>query len=471
VGLSLPVVSPATGDVFSTLDVCNVQVDIPTLRLTYKTANPIKIEIYRWSTKQQIFYEVTPIATPLLNDTTIDFVSFVDTTPDNQISGNAAIYTTGGVIENIGAPSFNSITLFDDRLWGIDAEDTNLLWFSKQVIETTPVEMSDLLTIYVAPSIAAQGSTGQLKCLFPMDDKLILFKNDAMYFINGTGPDNAGGNNQYSPPTFITSVAGCSNPKSIVFTDKGLLFQSDKGIWLLSRNGIDVLYKGAEVEKYTLNSLVNSASVIPGTTQVRLTMDSGVTLVYDYYYDQWSTFTGIPAISSTVYGGLHTYLDASGNVFRETPNVYMDAENPVSMKFTTSWINIAGLQGYQRCYFMFLLGKYLSPHKILLNIAYDYTSSSTQQFLIEPTNYNTAYGYGADETPYGHGNPYGGPKDIERRKVPFERQKCQAIQITFQEIFDETYGTVPGSGLTLSGISLIAAFKKSYKPVGIGEIA
>ena len=69
--------------------------------------------------------------TPTLNDPTIDFNTFTDINSDAIILGNNIIYTNGGVLENIGPPTFDSVFLFDSRLWGIDAEDKNLLWFSK----------------------------------------------------------------------------------------------------------------------------------------------------------------------------------------------------------------------------------------------------------------------------------------------------------------------------------------------------
>jgi hypothetical protein len=109
---------------------------VPTIRLTYKTENPIKITIYRWSTDQEIWYEITSIIAPVLNSTTTDYITYIDTASDASIVGNNILYTTGGVIEDINAPATNIISLFDTRLWMVDAEDQNLLWFSKQVMKT-----------------------------------------------------------------------------------------------------------------------------------------------------------------------------------------------------------------------------------------------------------------------------------------------------------------------------------------------
>lgn len=434
---------------------------IPTLRLTYKIINPVKISIFRWSQGQQNYFEITSITSPLLNDPTVDSVQFVDTLADSAILGNALIYTTGGVIEDVGAPSFNSLTLFDDRLWGIDAEDPNLLWYSKQVIEGTPVEMSDLFTLFVAPSISVQGSTGNLKCMAPMDDKLILFKKDAMYYINGTGPDNTGANSQYSQPTFIAGTVGSDNQESIVLIPNGLMFQSDKGIWLLDRS-LGTSYIGSPVEDFTLTSQVKSAVSIPGTNQVRFTMDSGITLMYDYFFGQWGTFVNIPAISATVYNNLHTYIDSSNRLFQETPGLYLDWSNPVLQAFSTGWIKGSNLIGYQRLYFMFLLGTYKSPHKLNIGVGYDYLNSISQSITVSPNNYAAPWGV---DTPWGGDGEWGGSTDVEQARVFFERGKCRAFQITVDEIFDPSFGTTAGEGLTLSGLNLVIGVKKPYPTI------
>lgn len=462
VTISQAAVADGPTDTIATSDICMVTLNVPTLRLTYKTANPVKIEGFRWSTTQEEFFQFTSIELPVINDTTVDYVTIVDAQADNQILGNSLIYTTGGVVENVGAPSFNALTLFDDRVWGIDAEDPNLLWNSKQVIENTPVEMSDLFTIYVAPSIASQGSTGNMKCIAPMDDKIIIFKQNALYYINGTGPDNTGASSQYSEPLFITSVVGSSNQQSIVFMPDGLMFQSDKGIWLLSRQ-MQVSYIGAPVEQYTKTALVQSAVAVPETTQVRFTLDSGITLVFDYFYGQWATFSGVPAISSTLYQNLHTFINANGQVFQETPGLYVDGSNPVLMSFTTSWINVAGLQGYQRAYFFYMLGQYISPHFLQYSICYDYNESPSQASLISPDNYSQAYG---GDSPYGQGNPYGGPGDKEQWRVFLTKQRCQSFRLTMQEVFDNSFGIAPGAGLTISGLNLLIAVARGFRSIG-----
>jgi hypothetical protein len=434
-------------------------VKVPTNRLTYKTGNnPIRIVGYRWSVAQQVYYQFTSVTAPVLNDSTVDFVTITDTLADSEILGQTPLYTNGGVIENISAPASIDSCLFNNRLFLINAEDPNVLSYSKQVISATPVEMSDLLTIYVAPTTGAQGSTGPMRALGAMDDKLIIFKDDAVYYLNGNGPDNTGSNNSFSETVFITGTVGCANPNSVVLTPNGIMFQSDKGIWLLGRD-LSTTYIGAPVEQYNTQTVV-SATTIPGTNEVRFTLDNNITLMYDYFYGKWSTHTNVSSISATLYQGLHTYLNSYGKVYQETPGVYTDGSTPVLMSLTTSWINVAGLQGYERFYFGYLLGTYYTPFKLDVQLAYDYNSSASQSIQITPDNYTKPWG---GEAQWGSGGPWGGVGNVFEARFFPSIQKCESFQVTIKEIYDASLGVSPGQGLTLSGLNLMVGLKKGNR--------
>ena len=429
-------------------------VNVPTLRVTAKVENPLNIVIYRWSQAQQTYYQVTSISNPQENSLTTDSIAFSDTQADSAIVGNSILYTTGGVLENIPPNSTSVMTLFKSRLVTLDAENRNLLNFSKQVILGTPVEMSDLLTQYIAPTIGAQGDTGDITALSAMDDKCIVFKRNAIYYFTGSGPDNTGANNDFSEGIFITSTVGCANQNSIVFIPQGLMFQSDKGIWLLGRD-LSTKYIGAPVEDFN-SYRVKSAVTIPGTNQVRFTLEDGPTLMYDYFFDQWGSFENVPAVVSTLYEGLHTYMNSSGQVFQENPNSYIDGSRPVNRVFKTSWIRLSGLQGFQRAYGFYLLGSYISPHKLQIQVSYDYDPAIVQTVQITPENYAGTYGSGSY---YGDQSPYGGPTAREQWGVFFNRQKCESVQITVTESFDASLGTDAGEGFTLSGLNFVIGVK------------
>jgi len=470
ISISYPTQGSATSDTLSTNSTASNTLYVPTLRLTSKQplcylneaaqpgANPVRIVGYRWSVGQQVYYEFTSVAAPIINDPTVDYVTIVDTQADNQILGQTILYTTGGVVEDIAAPPSIATALFKSRLFLVDAEDQNLLWYSKQVIEDVPVEMSDLFTLYVAPTSGAQGSTGSITALSAMDDKLIIFKKDAIYYITGTGPDNTGSNNDFSDPIFITSSVGTNNPASIVLMPNGLMFQSDKGIWLLGRD-LSTTYIGAGVESYN-SQTVQAAQTIPGTNQVRFILEDNTTLVYDYYYSQWSTFSNIRAISSTLYQGYQTYLNVYGQIFQEAPGTYVDGTQPVLLSFTTSWMSLAGIRGYERFYYFLLLGTYYTPFNLNVTLAYDF-GQPQQAILVKPDNATPNWG---GEALWGSSPNWGGNGNVLSARIFPAKQKCQSFQVTINEIYDASYGQAAGQGLTLSGLNLVVGAKKGYSP-------
>lgn len=445
----------------------SITVNVPYLRLTAKVANKVKIVIYRWSVAQPTYFQVTSITTPTLNDTTADSVAYVDTLADASISGNNILYTTGGVAPDFNAPACNGIMgLFNSSLVMMEAENPNNALISKTVIPGVPVEMAQTFSIYVSPTQGAQKSLGPVTSCAPMDDKFIFFFAQGASYINGSPPNILGTTANgcslggYSQPTAIASSVGCTNQKSIVMTSVGLMFQSDKGIWLLDRFKLQTSYVGAPVERYN-NSTVTSAVVVPKTTYVLFTLDTGEILMYDYFYNQWGTFIGVRGTSSCIHSSLHCVLDQFGNILQETPGLYLDNSNPVLMALTTGWINIAGIQGFERFYWFYMLGKYLSPHFIDVGIAYNYNPSFVSKPQIQPKNFSNAIASPFGDQPA----PFGSPIDLEQWLIHSQYQKCQSFQITMQEIFNPAFGTAAGPGFTLSGLNFITNVKRGSRPI------
>lgn len=444
----------------------SIKIDVPTLRLTAKISNKVKIVIYRWSVATQVYNQVTSIIAPVLNDPTVDSVSFTDNLADANVIGNNIVYTTGGVQPDTNAPASNIMTLFNSSLCLVPSENPNTVLIGKQVVQGTPVEMSTALSIYVSPTQGTAGSLGDITAIAPMDDKLVMYFQNGAYYINGQPPPITGATangcslGNYSQPTFITSTVGCTNQQSIVLIPHGLIFQSDKGIYLLPRDLSAPQYIGAPVEAFNQYQ-VNSANVIPNTNYVLFTLaDVDTVLMYDWYYNQWGTFAGNFVTSSCIYQNLHTILDKFGRILQSTPDAYLNGSGPVLMKFRSGWINIASVQGYERFYDLYLLARFLSPHSLNIEIAYNYNSSIVHQTIITPQNFSSS-------TPSGFGipSPFGAPGDKEQWRIHAKEQLCESFQITVTEVFNPDYGTVPGAGFTMSGMTARVGIKSGTKPI------
>lgn len=400
----------------------------PNINLTQKPAGSINLVLYRTQANQTVYFKV---ASAIQNfDDFVDFTTIYDQLSDAEIVGNQQLYTNGGELENISPPASDITCIYKNRIILVPSENALTWWPSKQVTQGLPVEFSDQL----AQQMDQTG--GPITAIAAMDDKLIFFKQNTIFYVVGTGPSNAGTNNDFSYPQLITTDQGCINQSSIAICPYGLLFKSNNGIYLLDRS-LQVRWIGDKVAKF--NSFnITSANLIPKTTTVRFTLDNGTLLHYDYYVNDWSVHTNISAVDSTIYKNALTYLDSSGIVHEETPGVYSDNGSPIIMKLITGWLNFAGYQGFQRFYEMLIGGDYLSPHNLTISLAYDFNTSDTQSNLIPVPS---------DPQPY------------QFRLFP-KIQKCESVRITL--IVSPTDTTGGGANITAFNCK-IGAKKGNWK--------
>lgn len=425
-----------------------VTLTIPTLRITGKTGSRSNVRICVYRTENggaDIYYQVTSVTSPLANDPTVDSVNFTDGISDAVLIGNTLLYTTGNVLDNSCPPACKLMVSYKNRIFLGGLEDTNLLWFSKNTVSGAPVEFSDALT----SRCDARG--GDITALGVLDDNLIIFKQNAIFQLNGAGPTDTGDQNDYGDPILVTSDVGCNNPNSVVYTPNGLMFQSTKGIYLLNRNS-SVQYIGAPVQAF--NSLtVTSATLIPNTNQVRFTTAS-VVLVYDYYYDQWSTFTGLEGVDADIWNGSYVILKSSGKVYLENTSSFTDGGSFIKLRLATSWLAMAGIQSFQRVKRCHVLGTYKGGHSLNCYFSYDYNTAYSDTSTIDAAaaiGNVSLYGTGT----YGVG-VYGGSWVPYQFRIHLSQQKCEAIKIAIEDSQTASFN----EGFDISSLALQVGVKR-----------
>lgn len=440
--VSNPANASGGGQTFTTPDIYDVVVRVPPIPLTQKPIGGINAVIYRTTTNGTVFYKVGSVAASLTSG-----VIYQDGAPDSLIVGNPQIYTTGEV-EDSAPPQFSAMTTFKSRAIGIPTENPYGFQYTKQVVpapagtasNASPAEFSS----FFSQNCDSKG--GQLYAVGPLDDKLILFKSQTIFYMAGTGPAASGAQNDFTDPQLVNSNVGTTNPASVISMPDGLMFQSGtNGIWLMDRS-LGVSYVGAGVDAFNQYTVV-SAKLVSSENQVRFVISNGMCLVYDYYVKQWATWTNFPGTSAAVYNGNFAYVTSGGVVNYETPNSFTDNGAFVQLSWTTAWIQLAKLQGFQRVWTAYILGTWKSAHTLGITVQTDFNATPVQTIsipvLTQPTG---AYQY----------------------RIHLLRQKCESMQFTVQDtqssIFGEGYAV---SGLTLdvgveipSGVKLPAA--KSY---------
>lgn len=426
-------------------------ITVPTLRLTAKTSSrsPVSVVAYRTEASGTVYYRVSSITAPTANSTSADSVAVLDAIPDATLVGNTQLYTNGDVVENIAPGPVGSMTTYQSRIVYLDPTNPLQVGYSKQVVPGAPVEFSDLFTLNLDP----RGGDGT--AVATLDDKLVVFKESSVSVLFGQGPDATGSNNDFQGPQEVSSDAGCVNPRSVVQTPDGVMFKSAKGIYRLNRS-LQLEYIGAEVEAYN-DDTITSAQLLSSTNQVVFTLDTGRAIVYDYFFNQWSVFRNVAAVDSALWNGSFVYLRSDGEARQETPGEFSDAGSYIPQKWTTSWLQVAGLQGFQRVYRLLLIGDYLSSHKLKISIAYDFNPEPSQVETIDAGTLLGSQFYGGD-SPYGEtGTVYGGSYPLYQFRIHLAQQKCEAIQITVEDVQS---GSAVGESCAFSGYTLEVGVKR-----------
>jgi hypothetical protein len=427
VSANLNVVISGGGPATKTQDV-----SISALRVTQKTE--VTIELYRTESNGSIYY----LTNSVVNNSAVDTQTITDTRSDASLISELPLYITGGVLDNGQAPTGTVIGVHtaSDRLFAT-TEFPNVLQYSKIVLPGRPVEWNEALQKPIDPI------GGLPTAIASMDEKLIVFKQDAVLFLSGGGPNNLGQQDTFTTFERVSIDVGCIDAASVVLIPRGLMFKSRKGIFLLSRD-LGVTYIGAEVEAY--NELtITSAKIIGRVNQVRFTTSDGDCLVYNYVLGLWSTYDNHQALSAEVLGNDYYYVRSDTELFKENQTSFSDNGSPISMLIETGWMSFNKLQGFQRLYKMLVLGDWKSEHLLQVRAAYDFNDAWTHEHILDPTpDIISTVAYG-DDTPYGSGSPYGGSGNVYQARFDFAQQKCQSVKLQFQDL-----QSTAGEGLSLS---------------------
>ena len=401
----------------------DIIIQVPTLQLTNK--DNVQIIGYRTqvlSNFDSTFYRFTSLSNPVFNSKSADYVVITDSNTDFS-TFNDFLYTTGNVVENIYPPPCSLISTYNNRVFLAGLENSNQLYYSKTSVYGEPISFSSIFNIQL------DEDGGPITGLGTMDNSLIIFKKNRLYSLSGDGPSNINEGSFFDPQS-IASPVGAISAYSISETHKGLIFNSQKGIYLLDR-GLAVSYIGAPVEKYKSQS-ITAVVDIPNLNEIRFICSDGYCLCWNYYFDQWSTFTNYQGNSAGIWNQVFYLASATTGVISQETTAYLDNTTPIQSKVATTWYSFAQLQGYQRVRDLLLLGEYKAPNTLRFDILYDFSSTIAQTSSISITS------------------------PLEQMRLFFLQPKCEALKI----IITET--DIGNEALLLIGLNFNVGSKKSH---------
>ncbi len=356
------------------------------LNITHKTDNPPAAEVWRTEvnpTDDAPFYLVTnsdPTDTAgdnhyvATDSTAMAITGVVDDFDDDTLRSKEAHPENGGQLKNLVPPAATLILATDTRLFlaGI-AGDPHRVIYSKY--RSTNQVASFFGTL--AADIPHAG--GDITALALLNETVVVFRENAIYALDGAGFDNLGGGGNYVA-RLIAADEGAVNQESVAVTDRGVIFKSNRG-WQLLNRGWGVDYIGGGVSDYDDETPL-AIDVIEKQHQVRI-LTSARMLVFDTLQGKWAEWTISDGVHSCMWSGAHVYLTDTGPAQQQTS--YASGAT-YGMDIETAWLARADLMGCVKVSHFQVLGEFRSSCSIQVQCARDYWKDGADTYFQDKTH-------------------------------------------------------------------------------------
>lgn len=412
--------------------------------------------VYRTPVGSTVRYRVTPASPENTDGIALGFanLSLEDNVADATIIQDEILYTNGGVLSNLATGSCVSLESYQGRLILSNRGDGDSILFSKVKRKSVGYQFNPDLDFRVLEE------GGRVTATKVLDDKLIIFKDSSIHIQVGQGPSDTGSNSDYlQNPQRISANVGCPYPRSIVRFDGGIIFKSKDGFYLLDRS-LNLTAIGKPVD-YFKNLNTTDSVLLEDRDEIRWVHSDGVCLVYNYFQNQWSTYTNHEAVSCTVWKDKFVMAKTNGSIWVENKSSYLDDGETYQRRICTPWIAMGGLQHAERIYRIKILGEMRSRHDVTCYIAYDYEPARREEFtwnsfeelgdvsLSDAAYYDTPPTYTNQDRTY----------DLEIRPAI---QKCEAFRLEIIDTADTDEGSpVDGGRAVWTSLTATVGVKRS----------
>jgi len=342
---------------------------VPTLRSTRKSGVTIVAERTISNGDGSAYYKVNQFGSPLMNDPTVDRVTFVDTLGDTALIAGEPLYTNGSILENIAPPPCKAMAVHRGRILvgGVDGDPT-AVWFSKDVEPGFGVAFNDGLVSRLNSGSEAVTAVGSLDSLAVACTATTTWASSDDY------PDDTG-NPGVLRFAQTSATNGCAAASLMARGEGGLTIWNAKktpGPWQVDR-GLSWSWQGAQIQRDAAALTPVAILSVPGLNQVRI-IGNAVTrsaLVREGIFGTWGTWQYPTVLLTTtwvdavVWNGNVTYLGADGRVYVEDTTTFLDTDGGSAVpgySVALSNFNFAGVAGYQRIYVGQITGRYVGAN-------------------------------------------------------------------------------------------------------------
>lgn len=303
------------------------------------------VAVYRTAANGSIFRRIRSFDTAFNVD-----LSFNDTASDASIVDGEILYTTGELSTTITPPA-SHICLSGDRLWAVNRDFRTELWPSKNLRPGRQPEFP------LEGVVDIDDGNGDITGLASTsDDKLVVFKRNAIYFVTGDGLTDAGSGEAHRC-TKIDQDIGAIPGSPVVAAGNDVYFVSDRGIYTVDRTG-EVPFTGAPVDQYLNQPLVQTPEtvfdgVFHPTKNWVVFVTTNYLLIHDRTLNYWMRWTGLAGMKRVliVNNRIVLFRASDGTVWREGDHTQTtDQGVAYTGVIRCPWMNAAGEERGLRLY-------------------------------------------------------------------------------------------------------------------------
>lgn len=328
----------------------NTQVNVVVRLSTYENALRMRtVKIWRTLGNGAVAQAQLVHQRTIQCDTTNATFTFADTVPDTTLDDSN--FLPLGLPASI-TPAFNHVAFFDGRMWGAERDFPSRLRF------TQPIQGG------ISPEFPGEffkdveDEQGDITGLAALDDKLIVLKGAAIYFVGAGGPNLDGSGQQYTV-TRVSSEVGAEVGTPTMSTGAHAWFFSH-GVYRINRS-LQIEFIGEPIGRYFNHPMLQTPEWPLSLTynqrrdEIRL-LTTNYRFVFDIVHGCWIRDTGAPEgayFTQQLTGIGDMFFMSSGQVWwdydAESLTSDEDASGGIQGAIRSPWMRSAP-EGYIRLY-------------------------------------------------------------------------------------------------------------------------
>lgn len=341
----------------------------PTYRLADR--DDIAIEVYRGGANNSTTLQLVGT---VVNDPTVDSVTFNDTFSDAVVANGEQLYTNGTPgnqpLGADGIPGTTFLTIAGNRAYFVSNDNPYEVWVSNLFIPGQGWRFSEQNKITINDSFGPCYAIGAQP-----SGVVVIFKANCYYLVSGDGPNQAGNGGSFTVSRPIVG-AGTINPRSVLETPSGIEYLSGgtSRAWYRVNTANQTEYIGSPIERYAAATIVG-AVLVPSTGETRYYTSTGNTgntrsIVHDTITDVWTTDVSPDTFgtqaAACAYGSGAAFAANARIWVDDTSNPGFDGPTQFTVYTITPWIKGSDLDGYSM--FREARGVGESPGGLLTNL-------------------------------------------------------------------------------------------------------